>query len=252
MAKITAINMQTKIKDRCNIFVDDEYFCSISLETVLKYRLKVGYEFEKDDFATIINENEKSEALNKALNYISKYLKTKNEVKNYLLGKGYSESVAFYCIDKLKEYKYIDDEEYSKRYIESVSKTQGKRLTELYSNAYVYVLPSDVEGMPLSLLEAMSYGNCCLVSDIAECAEVVEDKASCFAAGAPGLSRCVLLRFSKLLRNPCADATHDTTTMKTTKKLFIAYPFIFSSLLSHYPYPITLPQPCHAYRRRPA
>ena len=34
--------------------------------------------------------------------------------------------------------------------------------------------------MPLSLLEAMSYGNCCLVSDISECTEVVEDKALIF------------------------------------------------------------------------
>ena len=41
-------------------------------------------------------------------------------------------------------------------------------------------MPSDLEGMPLSLLEAMSYGNCCLVSDIPECAEVVEDKALIF------------------------------------------------------------------------
>lgn len=57
---------------------------------------------------------------------------------------------------------------------------QGRLLEELYSNAWLYVLPSDVEGMPLSLLEAMSYGNCCLVSDIAECAEVVEDKALLF------------------------------------------------------------------------
>ena len=57
---------------------------------------------------------------------------------------------------------------------------QGNLLDELYSNAYLYVLPSDLEGMPLSLLEAMSYGNCCLVSDIAECAEVVEDKAFVF------------------------------------------------------------------------
>lgn len=57
---------------------------------------------------------------------------------------------------------------------------QGQVLEELYSNAYVYTLPSDLEGMPLSLLEAMSYGNCCLVSDIAECAEVVEDKAVTF------------------------------------------------------------------------
>ena len=57
---------------------------------------------------------------------------------------------------------------------------QGQLLDELYSNAYIYTLPSDLEGMPLSLLEAMSYGNCCLVSDIAECAEVVEDKAVVF------------------------------------------------------------------------
>lgn len=57
---------------------------------------------------------------------------------------------------------------------------QGEILEELYSNAYIYTLPSDLEGMPLSLLEAMSYGNCCLVSDIAECAEVVEDKAVVF------------------------------------------------------------------------
>ena len=56
----------------------------------------------------------------------------------------------------------------------------GQMLEELYSNAYLYLLPSDLEGMPLSLLEAMSYGNCCVVSDIAECAEVVEDKAVTF------------------------------------------------------------------------
>ena len=57
---------------------------------------------------------------------------------------------------------------------------QGEELDELYSNAYIYTLPSDLEGMPLSLLEAMSYGNCCLVSDIDECASVVEDKALIF------------------------------------------------------------------------
>ena len=60
---------------------------------------------------------------------------------------------------------------------------QGELLEELYSNAYIYCLPSDLEGMPLSLLEAMSYGNCCLVSNIPECAEVVEDKAVLFRKG---------------------------------------------------------------------
>lgn len=60
---------------------------------------------------------------------------------------------------------------------------QGQALKELYSNAYIYVLPSDLEGMPLSLLEAMSYGNCCLTSDIPECAEVVEGHAATFQHG---------------------------------------------------------------------
>jgi glycosyltransferase involved in cell wall biosynthesis len=60
---------------------------------------------------------------------------------------------------------------------------QGDELESIFSNAYLYVLPSDVEGMPISLLEAMSYGNCCLVSDIAENAEVVGERAVCFRRG---------------------------------------------------------------------
>lgn len=57
---------------------------------------------------------------------------------------------------------------------------QGQLLEELYSNAYCYVLPSELEGMPLSLLEAMSYGNCCLTSDIPECADVVQENGILF------------------------------------------------------------------------
>lgn len=60
---------------------------------------------------------------------------------------------------------------------------QGQILEELYSNAYIYCLPSDLEGMSLSLLEAMSYGNCCVTSDISECSEVVKDKAVTFKKG---------------------------------------------------------------------
>ena len=60
---------------------------------------------------------------------------------------------------------------------------QGQMLEELYSSAYCYILPSDVEGMPLTLLEAMSYGNCCVVSDILECREVTGDHAVVFPKG---------------------------------------------------------------------
>ena len=59
----------------------------------------------------------------------------------------------------------------------------GEPLEELYSNCYAYVLPSDVEGMPMSLLEAMAYGCCCVTSDIPECADVLAGNGMTFDKG---------------------------------------------------------------------
>lgn len=44
----------------------------------------------------------------------------------------------------------------------------GKVFSELFSNCYLYILPSDNEGMPLSLLEAVGYDAKVIVSNIAE------------------------------------------------------------------------------------
>jgi glycosyltransferase involved in cell wall biosynthesis len=51
----------------------------------------------------------------------------------------------------------------------------GKPLAELFSNAYLFCLPSTIEGLPIALLEAMSYGNCCVASDIPENLEAIEN-----------------------------------------------------------------------------
>ena len=64
-----------------------------------------------------------------------------------------------------------------------VNAVQGDYLNELYSNAYCFVLPSNLEGMANTLLEAMSFGNCCIVSDIAENKEVVSNHAVLFQTG---------------------------------------------------------------------
>ena len=68
----------------------------------------------------------------------------------------------------------------------------GVPLEELYSNCYAYVLPSDVEGMPMSLLEAMAYGRCCVTSDIPECADVLAGNGTTFDKGSAESLRSAL------------------------------------------------------------
>ena len=108
----------------------------------------------------------------KGIRYLVEAFKNVKTDKKLVIAGGSSDTDSF--MEELKELAKGDDR------ILFTGFVQGTMLDELYSNAYIYTLPSDLEGMPLSLLEAMSYGNCCLVSDIPECAEVVEDKALIF------------------------------------------------------------------------
>lgn len=80
---------------------------------------------------------------------------------------------------------------HSDDYVKSLEKTAGDRvvftgyiygeaLQELYTNAYCYVHPSTMEGMPITLLEAIAYGKCVVASDIPPCIEVVGDAGIIF------------------------------------------------------------------------
>jgi len=56
----------------------------------------------------------------------------------------------------------------------------GEPMQELFSHAYLFCLPSTLEGLPVALLEAMNYGNCCVSSDIPENLEAIEDNGYTF------------------------------------------------------------------------
>ena len=66
------------------------------------------------------------------------------------------------------------------RRVRLVGYRYGAELAELYTHAAAFVLPSRLEGLPLTLLEALSYGLPVVVSDIAPHVEIVG------AGGSPG------------------------------------------------------------------
>ena len=133
--------------------------------------IRERYGLEKDGYilflARIVPE--------KGLHYlIEAFYQLKTDKKLVIAG-GSSHSHAY--MDQIREMAAKDER------IIMTDFVHGQCLEELYSNAYLFVLPSDVEGMALTLLEAMSFGDCCLVSDIKENTEVVEEHAVTFRKG---------------------------------------------------------------------
>jgi glycosyltransferase involved in cell wall biosynthesis len=64
--------------------------------------------------------------------------------------------------------------------IKMIGYVYGEVLEELWSNAFIVVQPSILEGLSIALIEALSFGRCVLASDIPENLEVVEDCAVTF------------------------------------------------------------------------
>ncbi|MBE5757047.1 MAG: hypothetical protein E7342_04515 [Clostridiales bacterium] len=130
MGKITDIKLQAKNKERCNIYIDNSFCCGILLETVILNKLKVGLEISAEELGRIQLESEKRTVFDKTLDYISKAQKTEKQIKDKLKEKGYLKETIDYVIDKLKEYKFIDDFEYVKSYIRIYKEKKGKKLLE--------------------------------------------------------------------------------------------------------------------------
>lgn len=131
MFEITTIQAQVKDKERCNIYLDGQFYCGLKAETVYRYQLQVGQKIEQSRLEEIQFENEKMQALDKAFSYLSATMKTERQMRDYLCKKGYLPSVCDYVLEKLYYYKLLDDKLYTKQYIKSASKTKGARRISL-------------------------------------------------------------------------------------------------------------------------
>lgn len=117
---------------------------------------------------------------------------------------------AFSQIDTDMDLALVGGLSFSEDYVNQLRRFEGPRvrlldyvfgdgLEELWSNAYVVVQPSTMEGLSIALLEAMSYGRCVLLSDIPENLEVAEDCAVSFRSRDVGDLR---EKLEMLIRHP--------------------------------------------------
>ncbi len=102
---------------------------------------------------------------------IEAFRKVKTDLKLVMAG-GSSFSDSY--VDSLERLRGGDER------IKMIGYVYGEVLDELWSNAYLVAQPSILEGLSISLIEALSFGRCVLVSDIPENIEVVGDSAVSF------------------------------------------------------------------------
>lgn len=127
MAVITQIKQNVKNKNKVSVFADGVFLCSVTAESILKCRVKVGDEADEDKFKRVLFESDVSTGFQKAVDWICRAPKTKMQTQKYLTSKGFSAEVVAAVMAKLEEYRYIDDGEYARAFAEFYKNSKGKR-----------------------------------------------------------------------------------------------------------------------------
>lgn len=125
MAEIT--NIVKSGKDKYSVYIDNEFSCFLTSETIVKNSFKIGQFIDQSQIETAQFENEKLTAFDRAIKYLSA-IKSEKQVKDYLYSKGYGKKIVDFVINKLKEYNYVNDEIFAKMYIQNYQTKKGKKL----------------------------------------------------------------------------------------------------------------------------
>ncbi|MBO5713370.1 MAG: regulatory protein RecX [Clostridia bacterium] len=127
MKTVTDLKPQKNSK-RVNVYLDGEFYMGMELYTVMKYRIKVGNTYSESELDAFVLDEEKNSAFNYVLNSLSKSLKTEKQVRIKLYERGYTYPIVKEVIEKLKSYGYLNDEQFVTKFVNTYSKTKGKRL----------------------------------------------------------------------------------------------------------------------------
>ncbi len=126
----------TKIKrigstNRYHVYVDDKWAGIFLDEILVRENIKTNATFDEHDFQKIKKENDEKVAFDMAATYLEKYIVSEKGVKDYLKKKGFDGKVIANAVAKLHDYGFIDDEKFAKSYMESLSKSKGRRAIEM-------------------------------------------------------------------------------------------------------------------------
>ena len=78
-----------KVKNKYRVYFDNDIKIDLYDDIILKYNLLLKKEIDNNTFDKLVLDNNKEDIYNKALNYISIKIRSKEEIYNYLNKKRY-------------------------------------------------------------------------------------------------------------------------------------------------------------------
>ena len=114
---ITALTAQKKNPNRINVFLDGEF--AFGLERIVAAWLRINQELSDEKIASLLNEDTREVAYQRALHFLSFRPRTEKEVRQNLLSKEFEAELIEEVIDRLKEKRLLDDLQFARAWIEN-------------------------------------------------------------------------------------------------------------------------------------
>lgn len=111
--KVTKIEVQKKRANRCNIYLDDEFAFGLDQDILLKFDLYKGRELSDADIEKILDSEEKKNAKDRAIKFLSYRDRSEKEIVDKLKEIGFHRDVIDWTLSELKRMKFIDDKRFA-------------------------------------------------------------------------------------------------------------------------------------------
>ncbi len=146
--KITALSTQVRNPDRVNVSIDGKYRFSLDISQVIDFGVKIGREVDESELQTLETESQFGKLYARALEYCLMRPHSVREVRDYLYRKtltqkyksrqgeikekaGYSPALTDRVLTKLQQKRYVDDEQFTRWWVENRNLTKGTSLRKL-------------------------------------------------------------------------------------------------------------------------
>lgn len=124
---ITRIARQKRKKNRCNLYTEGGYLCSLSDEVVVRANIRPGTVLTKDRLSELDAEDEYQRAKDAAASYLEYAPRTQQQLMNHLTEKKeISQEAAERACELMQSYGYIDDEAYALELAKSLTRRYAR------------------------------------------------------------------------------------------------------------------------------